>query len=124
MFDPTKPVQTRAGREVRIYATDGGGCYPIHGAVKNSEGWEGACWRANGDYRMQYRGDYPGPYDLINVPEKRRLRGWVNVYCGNDTFGYATREEAERRRSAGCTACVEIDLEYEEGQGLGTDPSA
>lgn len=32
-FEPGKEYKTRDGRKVRIYATDAGGEYPIHGAV-------------------------------------------------------------------------------------------
>ena len=39
-FDPTKPVQTRDGREVEIFATDM--AYPdnIAGRVREGNGWK------------------------------------------------------------------------------------
>ena len=35
MIDMKKKYRTKDGREVRIYATDGVGHYPVHGAVNN-----------------------------------------------------------------------------------------
>jgi len=43
-----KTYYTRSGREVRIYATDGCGNYPIHGAVRYDNGWEFQRWRFDG----------------------------------------------------------------------------
>ena len=33
MIDPKKKYKTRDGRDVRIYAVDAGGDYPVHGAI-------------------------------------------------------------------------------------------
>lgn len=43
---PTLP--TRNGYEARIYATDGGGATPIHGAVKGDDRWWARQWAADG----------------------------------------------------------------------------
>ena len=47
--------RTRDGREARIYATDGGGDYPIHGATRwpGERVWEDATWTARGLYFPQ-----------------------------------------------------------------------
>lgn len=47
---PIGPARTRDGREARIYATDGGGSFPIHGAVAERDGWTGCVWRSTGHY--------------------------------------------------------------------------
>lgn len=50
MIDITKKYKTRSGCEVRIYATDGGGDYPIHGAVKykGDNYWSPRKWKDSG----------------------------------------------------------------------------
>lgn len=53
-----KRYRTRAGKEVRIYATDGKGKHPVHGAVHDGEpcysgqeiGWQQEAWFADGSY--------------------------------------------------------------------------
>lgn len=46
-----KFYQTRDGRKVRIYATDGQkDGYPIHGAVLYVNGWEVAGWHSDGTW--------------------------------------------------------------------------
>ena len=64
-FDPTKPVQTRDGREAGIYATDCGGNYPIHGFVVNGERRKITTWAENGSHL----GSHPNLSDLVNVPD-------------------------------------------------------
>ncbi len=42
---------TRDGREVRIYATDGGHRRPLHGAVREpGDNWTSASWLSDGRY--------------------------------------------------------------------------
>ncbi|MCA2654526.1 hypothetical protein [Microcystis sp. M061S2] len=59
--------KTRGGYEVRIYATDGSGDYPIHGAVHlNGLGWQLQKWTHNGQHSYDVRTSL----DLIpDVPE-------------------------------------------------------
>ncbi|MEN6532709.1 MAG: hypothetical protein ABFD89_03550 [Bryobacteraceae bacterium] len=71
-LDFSKPVQTRDGRPARIYATDGGGKYPIHGAVflsgdsTSDPWWVVETWTAEG--RVLANGPFK-PEDLEQVPE-------------------------------------------------------
>ena len=41
-------TQTKDGTPVRIYSTDGGGDYPIHGAILTSIGWKIRSWTRDG----------------------------------------------------------------------------
>jgi hypothetical protein len=67
-IDITKKYTTRDGREVRIYAVDGGGIHPVHGAIKMDDGsWKGCQWYSNGD---NFSGNC---YDLIPV---KTWRAW------------------------------------------------
>jgi hypothetical protein len=118
MFDPTKPVQTRDGRDARILATDGR-CEdaPLIVEVVDHDGrWKVDVRRADG------RATWHGPNDdLVNAPEKRRLKGWVNVYTWESArYMYSSKENADALSvcSDGRVACVEIDIEYTVGEGL------
>jgi hypothetical protein len=76
-FDPKWPHghTTRDGKEARIYALDGSGSYPIHGAIKVGEKWEAWNWQINGSWLEDGRAVAA---DLINAPEKAER--WVNLY--------------------------------------------
>jgi hypothetical protein len=55
--------KTRGGHRVRIYATDGCGPSPIHGALWVKDcGWDDAKWRQNGMFRLDGE---TSPLDLI-----------------------------------------------------------
>lgn len=43
-----KKYKTVNGTEVRIYCTDGGGQYPVHGAYKINDRWRIECWTKEG----------------------------------------------------------------------------
>jgi hypothetical protein len=75
MIDFTKRLQTRDGREVRIYACDGGGSHPIHGAIKEEHEWSQMNWKECGSFAND-AGDHP--FDLVNV--KTMKSGWVVLY--------------------------------------------
>jgi len=55
MIELGKQYKTRDGREVRIYAVDGGGEYPVHGAIKYDGGWFSRCWAAKGAMFLDYQ---------------------------------------------------------------------
>lgn len=103
-FDPTKPVQTRDGREARIICTDAKGDYPIIALVGPDEILR--------FYDSGGKSYYYSENDLINIPEKRVV--WFNVY--NDKFGHETKEDADTNCSSDRIACVRV--EYEVGEGL------
>lgn len=67
MIDASKKYQTRDGREVRIYATDSGGLYPVHGAIRSDEEnlWGVDSWRETGSYVVGYE----AKEDLIEVKD-------------------------------------------------------
>lgn len=68
MIDLDAPLTTRGGREVRIYARDGAGAYPIHGAIFADTGWRIERWSKDGRYYCQANSS---DNDLINTPVKR-----------------------------------------------------
>jgi len=122
MIDPKKQYRTRDGREVRIYAVDGGPHgNAIHGAIKSESGdWIAQQWFHEGMYA--YAGSHMN--DLIEVKPRIKRKVWVNVYRGRHTEWMTVHDE---RDEADChvdattlrrIACVEIDINVDEGHGL------
>lgn len=119
-FDPTKPVQTRDGRPARILCTDRK-CteFPIVAVYSDSDGTECvACYKASGGWSGS---GHPHSRDLVNVPEKRVLEAWMNVYdppC--DAHAHQSKERADfvARGLVGRIACIHIKQEYTVGEGL------
>lgn len=61
MIDKNKPYKAWNGMEVRIYATDGEGSRPVHGALKLSNGvWSPHSWYSTGE-NGQSSPLYPSP---------------------------------------------------------------
>lgn len=112
MIDPAKKYTTRDGREVRIYATDGSGDWPVQGAIKYNGGWLMSEWKADGGasrYGLQL------PSDLIEA--KTTVTRWINIYGGEGhTTRQAADEAADRSTLCGRIACIQIT--YKEGDGL------
>lgn len=117
MIDKNKTYRCRAGWEVRIYATDGAGETPIHGAFKGMmQQWYDARWSMTGRHD-----NYPHPTDLDLIEVKPRIKRevWVNVYddyfCGET---YPSKENADKKSGYGRIACVKITIDCEHGDGL------
>ncbi|CAB4124863.1 hypothetical protein UFOVP62_38 [uncultured Caudovirales phage] len=120
MIDINKQYRTRDGREVRIYATDGGLEHCMtHGAAKNKSGyWEAASWyTAHGGY---YDCGVDHHYDLIEVRPRHKRTVWLNMYSdGNVGKLYDSKEHANGvERTARRIACIKVELDFEEGEGL------
>lgn len=88
MIDPKRTYRTRDGREVRIYAVDGGGLYSVHEAVLDSGGWINREWAEDGTYCGE-----PGlAIDLIEVKPRIVAK----------TPSPAWRSKSTLRRDTGC----------------------
>ena len=59
-----------------------------------------------------------GNWLIRNKPEKKKLCGWVNVYPEDRYGAYKTRRAADDCAVSSRVACVYIEKEYEEGEGL------
>lgn len=74
MIDINKKYKTRAGNPVRIYATDGNSWDPVHGAVKDREGWKIKSWKESGAFLYGEISDNDlmevGPYDDLKIDDK------------------------------------------------------
>ena len=112
-IDINKKYRTRNGREVRIYATDAGGQWPIHGAVKYDlyDCWLEKSWDENGD----------SPYQECNLVEAKpriKQKVWVNVYPDHCLGAYHEKRHADEMAAPHRLACIEIGIDCEEGEGL------
>jgi len=118
MIDINKTYRTRDGREVRIYATDGGfeNCM-VHGAMKNKMGyWEIASWYTkHGGF---YDNPDQHPHNLIEVRPRHKRTVWFNVFKNVEHGGYENKLEADICAGTDRIACIKVDLDFEEGEGL------
>jgi len=122
MIDINKTYRTRDGREVRIYATDGDGSgSAIHGAIKNFYGWVATIWNPDGKchWGAGCYGDPTPANDLIEVRPRHRKTVWLNVY-GTGIIPEVCSSKERADVAAGCNriACVRVDLDFCEGDGL------
>jgi hypothetical protein len=106
---------TRSGLKAGIYSTDNRGEYPVHGWYEDEKGDRIIITLTK---NLKYRKEVKlGGLDLFPLPKKIKVKGFVNFYeCAKPEFS-KTPEEGEYvgiKR----IACVPIELEVEEGQGL------
>ena len=117
MIDKSKTYRTRDGCEVRIYATDGGGPQPVHGAISGLNFWATANWSKNGSYTVVYGQEHD--WDIIEVRPRHKRTVWVNVYLEGWDFCTAdSKKEADSNASDDRIACIKVELNFEEGEGL------
>ena len=108
MIDINKTYRTRDGREVRIYATDGWDMLPIHGAIKIEGDWRLSCWSTSGIHHQDRA------YDLIEVRPRHTRTVWLHVWNN----GTVCATEESYYVPAGRIACIKVELDFEEGEGL------
>jgi hypothetical protein len=113
MIDKDKQYTTRDGREVRIYATDGCGSYPIHGAIKRSEGWTSVNWCEDG---MHLESKKQTEYDLIELKPRIKIERWALVE--RDGSYSLWLDKPSNASSVDAFAVKHIVFEVEEGEGL------
>lgn len=129
-FDPTRPVKTRNGRPAKIIDSDlkseiGKTIiakieYPHYdsnnGKYRTIE--EIKTFFSNGRFDKLFDGNE----DLVNIPEKVKLEGWLNVYRENSGLWtgaiHSNKPDADKRSAIERFACIKIDIDVEEGEGL------
>lgn len=122
MIDKNKTYKTRDGREVRIYAVDGGGDFPNHGAYHHPDGiWVPCQWVPSG----KFLAGSEHPRDLIEVKPRIQREVWVNVYPDGHfntncaCVGYGEKKDADHAAfKRDRIACVKLTIDCEEGTGL------
>ena len=108
MISKDKKYVTRDGREVRIYATDGGRIKCVHGAYLSEENfWVSTAWTADGRYDAYSACDH---FDLIEVRPRIKRTVWLNVY--------ENYVEVDATATDNRIGCIKVDLDFAEGDGL------
>jgi len=116
-----KTYRTRDGKEVKLLMLDGGGKYPVLGAVKDSDtdSWEAETWNTKGGYDAFVASNTEN--DLIEVAKTEKLDVWANVFMSgagtlNIGGGYPTKEEARRNLTSGTFATIRVGRVLEKDQ--------
>jgi hypothetical protein len=110
-----KQYRTRCGYEVRIYATDHFGYYPIVGAILCGKNWVPVNWRLDG-----VSSPTDNSLDLIEVKPRIQREYWVNIPPEENISPvcWLTKEKADGVSSDDRLACVKITIDCQEGDGL------
>ena len=111
-IDRDKQYKTRDGRDVRIYATDGTGHHPVHGAIREFNGWYSCNWSQYGKYSEEP----DSPSHLIEVKQRIKIERWVLVERDES---YSLWIDKPSKASCGdAFAITQIVFEVEEGEGI------
>jgi len=111
-----KKYRTRDGREVRIYATDGCGDYPIHGAILYDGVWQLSMWLDTGSCHRNVVGS---AHDLIEDKPRIKRECWLLVYPDGTVHDFYEKESALRwYADYGGSALILVQIDCEEGEGL------
>ena len=114
MIDINKKYRTRDGREVRIYAVDGGGMHPVHGSVLMNngmnDGWRSATWKTDG--RISFLDQ---TFDLIEVKPRIQRTLWLHIF---NSGNIVVSDEPAVCNITHRIACVKVEIDCEEGEGL------
>jgi len=117
MISLDKQYKTKDGIEVRIYAVDGDGDYPIHGAYRDIVGnWNMAVWTREG----LFNGHDGHCLNLVEIPQRIKRTVWLNVYENSYLNGcyYDFKIDADRSAGHNRIACIKVDIDCAEGDGL------
>jgi len=116
MVDKDKQYRTKTGFAVRIYATDGGGTYSVHGAILKNGEWGFFRWNK---YGVDIYGSHDGD-NLVEVKPRIKRTFWFNIVSETQgaTIGCLSKEHADRLQAPNRIACVKVEIDCEEGEGL------
>lgn len=108
-FDPTKPVQTKAGDKVRIICYDKRGNMPIVALIRFDDTTEQLNTYTNDGHFHWER--YDSPYDLINIPPKVINEIYYNTYLdGTNILGYKTLDAANAHKESNRLGVVKFTM--------------
>ena len=114
MIDINKKYRTRGGREVRIYSVDANNLDTVHGAHLRKDGqWMVASWGMDGA-RCGYE---ETSMDLVEVKPRIQRTLWVNLFP-HTTAMFSHKLDADVYASSARLACVKVEIDCEEGEGL------
>ena len=116
MISKDKQYRTVDGRQVRIYAVDSyNNCYPVHGAILEADdSWHINHWEADGTCF-----GYPKNH-LVEVHPRHKRTVWLNMYRETGTWpdAYTAKIDCDNVARNGRIACIKVELDFEEGEGL------
>ena len=111
--------QTRDGRPVRVLCVDRIGTqYPVIALVPAVTGPERELFE---HYTEEGHTERIGAshLDLIPVPKRHKRTVWVNLYPGERESGiHDNRQVADSCANRERIACLKLDLDFVEGEGL------
>jgi hypothetical protein len=80
-----------------------------------------AVWKNDGKclWSASSFGEPSQSLDLIEVPPRHKRTVWMNVYgSGIVPEVWSAKENADRAAACGRIACIKVELDFEEGEGL------
>jgi hypothetical protein len=107
-----KQYTTRDGRPYRCYATDGGGAYPVHGAVFKGGEW----WPVRHTETGRFNEAEKHGYDLIEFKPRKKIERWIMVERHDACSMWITKPS--QVETVNSFAVKHIVFEVEEGEGL------
>ncbi len=111
MISLDKEYETRDGRPVKLFMVDGGGNYPVLGAIFSRNEWTAQHWTAEGQFsKSESRSDL----DLVEKP--KTIKGWINMYKNRASIVYSSKELADEGSCSDRIACIQVG--FKEGDGL------
>jgi hypothetical protein len=118
MISKDKTYTTLRGMPVRIYATDAGGLFPVHGAIFNDGIWNGMKWTEEGKTHVF------NPSCMVNTVDdlaecKPRIKRtvWIDVMSGYEAVTYVMGHPRHSVLEPPL-ARVKVEIDVEEGEGL------
>ena len=112
MIDLEKQYRTEAGYEVKLSFIDD---EKVYGHYKNKWGsWCDGQWSVD---EGEYFGSISSGCDLVEVKPRIKQTLWLNLYKGI-AYGYSTKEVADIERLNNGLACVKVEINCDEGEGL------
>lgn len=116
-IDMMKQYRTRDGREAKVFMVDGGSKFPVIAAYKDKDGrWWAQHYMQDGRIHEAYE-DHR---DLIEIRPRIKQTVWLNLYKHNsvDVQAYHNKNFADRCAADDRIACVKVEIDCEEGEGL------
>jgi hypothetical protein len=115
MISKDKTYTTLRGMPVRIYATDAGGLFPVHGAIFNDGLWNGMKWTEEGKTHVFNPSCMVNTVDdLAEVKPRIKRTVWLHIYDYRTSVSDTPIQLTMNKP----LACVKVEIDCEEGEGL------
>lgn len=114
MINFAKALKTRSGRDVKIYSTDNGGPFPIHGAYLSKVGqWTIGTWTKEGKVIALEGSQHT--LDLVNAPRSIKATRWIKIMAtGADGSQRTFGTQLYNAKPIGKYDFLEVQLEWTE----------